>query len=68
MKTIGLILGVIGLIVLGLANIIGVGYAFYLWGSQDVPLNTSLWTAFVLWAKLIGTGLVLFFIGLFSRE
>jgi hypothetical protein len=62
------ILGVIGLVVLGLANVVGIGYGLYLWGSVGNPLGVAAWTAFVLWLKMIAVGLVLFITWLVASE
>ena len=58
----------IGLILLAFANIIGIGYALYLWGATELELGISLWTAFILWLKMIGSGLLLVTISLFMED
>lgn len=46
----------IGMIIL--AQIGGVGYGLYLWGSVGLELGAAAWSGFVLWMKMIGTGIL----------
>ena len=62
------IIGIIGLIVIGLANVVGIGYGLYLWGAVGTPLSASVWSAFLLWIKMILGGLVLFIISVFAEK
>lgn len=64
MNTIGKILAIIGLVVLAFATIGSVGYGLYLWGGIGIAFSVSVWTAFVVWLKAVGSGLLLVSIGL----
>lgn len=48
---------VLSLVVLALNLLGSIGYALYLW-SHEMPLALSLWTAFVLWFKILVGGLL----------
>ena len=62
------VLAVIGLIIAGLANVIGVGYGLYLWASVGMLFKTALWKAFVVWMYMIFGGIGLFLIGTFCNK
>jgi len=64
-NTIG-IFGIIGMIILALANISAVGYGLYLWGGTGMAFGLAAWTAFKWWIVGIVTGLVLFLTSVFS--
>lgn len=65
MKALGYILIVIGSIVLVFSTVGSIGYGLYVWGGTGIPFAESAWTAFVLWMKLAGGGLVSTLIGFF---
>jgi hypothetical protein len=45
-------------ILLGFGTVISIGYGLYSWAVVDVAFKVALWSAFVMWIKLIGAGLV----------
>lgn len=59
-------LTVVGIVVAGFANLAGIGYLLYLWGSVGLAFSAAAWSAFVLWLKLIGTGLLMYIVGAVS--
>ena len=64
-KTIG-IFGIIGMIIISLANVSAIGYGLYLWGGTGMALGLAVWTAFKFWIAGIVIGLVLFLTSAFS--
>lgn len=50
-------------VLLGFGTLISLGYGLYTWAIVDVAFKVALWSAFVLWIKLIGAGLVSLFAG-----
>lgn len=46
-----------------LANLIGIGYALYLW-AHDTELSKALWEGFVLWIQTIGLAIFTWIIAL----
>lgn len=56
---IGLILMKIGLILMVFANVVGIGYGLFLWGSQGVVFSLAVWTAFKVWISMIISGVFL---------
>jgi hypothetical protein len=62
-QDLGAVLFILGIIILGLSNIVGIGYGLYLWGALGNPFSTSAWISFVLWIKMILTGLLVFITG-----
>ena len=64
-NTIG-IFGIIGMIIISLANVSAIGYGLYLWGGTGMALGLAVWTAFKFWIAGIVIGLVLFLTSAFS--
>ena len=64
-NTIG-IFGIIGMIIISLANVGAIGYGLYLWGGTGMALGLAVWTAFKFWIAGIVIGLVLFLTSAFS--
>ena len=60
------IFGIIGIIILALANISAVGYGLYLWGGTGMAFGLAAWTAFKWWIVGIVTSLVLFLTSVLS--
>lgn len=57
---------VLGVIIMGFANIAAIGYLLYLWGSVGLAFSAAAWSAFVLWFKVLGTGLFMYIAGAIS--
>ena len=70
MKTARLILaiGLIGVALAGLSNIVGAGYFLYLWGACDVAAKLAAWTAFKVWISMILVGIVMYGISFFTLQ
>jgi len=51
---------IIGMVILGLVNIVGIGITLYLWGATGMAFGLALWTAFKFWISgiVIGFGFV----------
>ena len=62
MRNLGAIMVIIGLILLVLANVVGLGYGIYLW-SSGLLFKIALWKGFVLWVSMILVGLSTFLMG-----
>jgi len=62
------VIAVIGLLIMGFANIAGIGYGLYLWGAVGNPLSAAAWGGFVIWIKMIITGFVLFIGGYINSD
>lgn len=65
MSTLGKILAIIGIIIMAFSTIGSIGYGLYLWGSVGLALSSAAWAAFVVWMKMIMTGLTLAVVGFF---
>ena len=55
---------VIGAIMMALAVVSGIGYGLYLLGVVGLTFGPAAWAGFVLWAKMFGGGIMLYFIGI----
>ena len=53
------LLMIISISIAVLANIVGIGYGLYLWGSVGLPFGAAVWQAFVLWIAMLGGGAVI---------
>ena len=62
------VLAMIGVICVSFATLGSIGYGLYLWGSVGIAFSTSVWTAFVLWLKLVFSGLLLAVIGFIGAD
>jgi hypothetical protein len=60
--TLSIILFYIGISLMILAPITSVGYTLYLW-SHEVILSLALWTAFIMYIKIVFSGLISFGLG-----
>jgi len=52
---------------IALAQVTGIGYALYLW-AHDMALGLALWSGFLLWFKLMVTGLLSGIIGIILKR
>jgi len=56
--------GIIGLFVMGLAQVGAIGYFLYLWGGTGMAIGASAWAGFVFWLKIMGVGFLTFIVGI----
>lgn len=63
--TIGLVALFLAMCFMGLAFAVGIGYGLYLLGSIGLAFGPAAWGGFVVWAKMFGTGFLLYLVGLF---
>ena len=52
MKLKGFLFGLMVLLLV-FANLIGIGYALYLWGGTGLAIGASIWAGFKLWILMI---------------
>jgi len=64
MKLFGLLLAIIGLLTAGLATITSIGYFLYLCGSVGLAVAPSAWAGFLLFVKMLVSGIMALFTGL----
>ena len=62
-----LIVGMLGIVLIGTAQVASIGYALYLW-AHEASVGVALWLAFLLWLKLLVAGLVLFILAKVVQE
>ncbi len=63
-KNMGTIILVIGILAMSFSTVISIGYGLYLWGGLGGILSSSIWTAFLLWLKILGGGFLSILIGI----
>ncbi len=58
MKNLGVILILVGYVAMALATVSGLGYGLYLMGVAGLTFGPAAWSGFVLFAKMLGGGLL----------
>jgi hypothetical protein len=58
MKNLGVILILVGYVAMALATVSGLGYGLYLMGVAGLTFGPAAWGGFVLFAKMLGGGLL----------